>query len=321
MKFKEIGWNGFLMKVPEEMHITRQGGNSNKGTFSIESEDSLIEFSWNSISKKSEPLLSIVEQITDRIKKDAGKKKIQFSLEEKKDTVVNNHDAVYLRLKYGIEERYYVWKCQESNRLIAIRFVFREYGEKARKIVKQLLNSIQCHIEGKDVWSLMKLRFETPKTFLLSDARIEVGKSHIELVENKIAMFEERKRTIYVNYFPMANVRFKDTYKDPEKWFEKNHLKDFKKSLRKRKINFKTIGKKKVEGHEIIIKQARMASGLLTRSSDLCSAAFWYCPEMNRIYFLALNSKVTRPFLFKRRLKKKEHDDLFDEILKSFRCH
>ena len=321
MKLKEIGWNGFLIKVPEEMYITRQGGNSNKGTFSIESEDSLIEFIWNPISKKSESLLSIVEQIIDRIKKDMRKKKIQFSLEEKKNTVVNNHDAVYLRLKHSIEERYYVWKCQESNRIIAVRFVFRKYGEKAIEIIKHLLNSIQCHTEGKDIWSLMKVRFETPKTFLLSNVGIEFSRSHIELVENKLAMFEEYKRTLYIEYFPIANIRFKDTYKDMEKWFEKNHLKDFKKILEKRKINFKTVGKKEQEGHEIIIKQARMRSGLFMRSSELCSAAFWYCSEMNRIYFLALNSKVTRPFFFKRRLEKKEHDDLFNEILKSFQCH
>ncbi|HIE18439.1 TPA: hypothetical protein EYP75_01800 [Candidatus Bathyarchaeota archaeon] len=321
MKFKEIGWNGYLIKVPEEMHLTRQGGNANKGTFFIESEDSLIEFSWNPLPKESKSLLSIVEQITDRIKKDAGKKKINFSIEEKKDAIVNNHDAIYLRLKYGIEERYYVWKCQESNRLIAIRFVFKEYDEKSRKIVKQLISTIKCHTEEKNIWSLMKLHFEAPKTFLLNEARIEIGKSHIELIENEFSAFEERKRTIYVDYFPMANLRFKDTYEDPEKWFEKNYLKDFKKIMKKRKIDFKTVGKKELGGHEIIIKQAEMMSGLSTRSTDLCSAALWYCPEMNRMYFIAFNSKVTRLFFLKRKLNKKEHNELFNEILESFQCH
>jgi len=321
VKLKEIGWNGFLIKVPEEMHLTRQGGNAKRGTFFIESEDSLIEFSWNPLPKESKSLLSIVEQITDRIKKDAGKKKIEFNIEEKKDTIVNNHDAIYLRLKYGIEERYYVWQCQESNRLIAIRFVFKEYDEKAKNIVKQLLSTIQCHTKEKNVWSLMKFRFEAPKTFLLSESRIEVGKSHIELIENEFYAFEERKRTIYVDYFPMANLRFKDTYEDPEKWFEKSYLKEFKRILKKRRIDFKTIGKKEMGGHEIIIKQAETTSGFSTRSTELCSAAFWYCPEMNRMYFIALNSKVTRLFFLKRKLKKKEHNDLFNEILESFQCH
>ena len=185
MKFKEIGWNGFLVRVPEEMHLTRQGGNANKGTFFIESEDSLIEFSWNPLPKKSESLLSIVEQITDRIRKDAGKKKIKFSIEEKKDAIVNNHDAIYLRLKYGVEERYYVWQCKESDRLIAVRFVFRANEEKARKIVRQLLSTIKCHVEKNNVWSFMKIRFEAPKTFLLSTTKIQVGRSYIQLVEDK----------------------------------------------------------------------------------------------------------------------------------------
>jgi len=51
------------------MHLTRQGGDANKGTFTIESEDSFIEFYWNPIPKK-QPLLSIVDQITDRIEKE-----------------------------------------------------------------------------------------------------------------------------------------------------------------------------------------------------------------------------------------------------------
>jgi len=321
VNLKEIGWNGFLVTVPEEMHLTRQGGNANQGTFTIESENALVEFSWNPIPKKPKPLLSIVESVVDRVKKRAEKKKQKFSIEEKRDTIVNNHDAIYLRLKSILDERYYIWHCKESNRLVVARFVFGTFDDKAKNFIKNFLSDVKCHAKEKYVWALMKIRFETPKSFLLNEAKIEVGRAHIVLTESKLSTFEESARTIYVNYFPMANLRFKDTYKDPEKWFEKNYLKDFRRLLRKRKIPFEKGEEKKLGDHKIIIKQATMTSGLHIRSTELCSTACWYCPETNRMYFFAVNSKTTRPIIFKRKLKKEEHNDLFNGILESFQCH
>jgi len=321
VKLKEIGWNGFLVKVPEEMHLTRQGGNAEKGTFLLESEGYVTELSWNPIPKKPKPLLSLVETFIDRTKKESKKKKRKVTLKEKRDTIVNTHEAVYLCLKSVIEERYYIWQCKESGRIISARFIIKPFDEKARLFIKQFLSTLRCHMKEKNVWSLMKMRFEAPKSFLLSEAKFEVGRAHIILAENKLSAFEERTKRIYVNYFSMANIVFKDTYEDPDKWFEKNHFKNFKKSLKKWRIHFETSGERKLEGHKAVIKQARTTSGVYTRSTDLCSIACWYCQEMNRMYFLAVYSKVARPIFLKRRLEEEEHNKLFDEILESFKCH
>ncbi len=321
MEFKEVGWNGFLIRVPEEMHLTRQGGNAKEGTFLMESEGYLIEFNWTPTSKKPKPLLAIVETVVDRARKEAENKKEKLTIEERRETFVNNHDAVYLRLKSSVEERYYIWQCPESERLIALRFIIRPFDEKARNFVKQFLSTLKCHMEEKNIWSLMKIRFEAPKSFLLSEAKFAVGRAHIVLTESRLSAFEERSKNIYVDYFSMANVMFKDTYKDPEKWFEKNYLKDFKKILKKWRINFETSGEKNLSNHKVIIKQAKKMSGLYTRSTDLCSVACWYCPEMNRMYALAVNSRVTRPAFFKRRLNEEEHNKLFNSVLESFQCH
>jgi len=320
LRFEEIGWNGFLIRVPEEMHLTRQGGDANKGTFIIESEDSFIEFYWNPIPKRQMPLLSIVDQITDRIEREAKKKRLKFTT-ERSDTIINDHKAIYLLLNYGVEERYYVWQCPESNRVIAVRLIFKTYGEKERNIVKQLMGTIKCHMDGDNVWSLMKIRFEAPKSFLLRSAEFSVGRSHIELAESKISMLEDFGRMIYVCYFPLANVRFKDTYNDPEKWFDNVYLRDFRRILRKRRVNFEFKDKVEIMGHEAIIKQAEMTSGLFTRTSGLCSAAFWYCPETNRMYFVALNTHISKPVILKRRIERTEHERLFGRILESFHCH
>jgi len=321
VEFKEIGWNGFLIRVPTEMHITSQGGNAKEGTFLIESEGYMIEFSWTPPPKKPKPLLTIVETIVDRAKKEARKRKEKLTVEERKETFVNNHEAVYLHLKSSIEERYYTWQCPESERLISLRFIISPFDEKARNFVKQFLSTLKCHMDEKNIWSVMKIRFEAPKSFLLSEARFAVGRAHIALTEDKLSAFEERSKNIYVDYFSMANVMFKDTYKNPEKWFEKNYLKEFKKTLKKRRINFETSGAKRLNNHRIVIKQAKKMSGLYTRSTDLCSVALWYCPEMNRMYALALNSRVARPAFLKRRLSEEEHKALFNAVLESFRCH
>ena len=321
MKFKEIGWNGFLLTVPEEMHLTRQGGDANRGTFLLESEGSLIEFSWQPIPKKPKPLASVVEGIVEQTRKKVEKEKQKFSIYEKKNVSVNNHNAVYLRLKSVIEERYYIWYCQESNRIVVSRFVFETFNEKSRNFIKQFINTLKCHMKEKNVWSLMKVRFNSPQSFLLKEAKIEVGRTHLTLAENKLSMFTEKVRTINIDYFTMANLTFKDTYEDPEKWFEKNYLKDLKKILKKRWIKFETIDKKEIENHKIVIKQAKATSGLYIRSTEFYSNASWYCPEINRMYSVTFSSKISRPFFFKRELKKEEHDELFNEILESFQCH
>ena len=323
MRFKEIGWNGFLLKVPEDMYLTRHGGDSREGTFFIESEDSLIEVSWIPISKKpTTSLLEVVDKITDRIQKEAGKKKLNFTIRERRDAVVNNHKAVYLLLDYGVRERYYVWRCPDSDRIVAVRFSFRKYDEWADEVIKNLIGTIKCHGE-KHVWSLMRMRFEAPKSFLLNTTKIKSAELNIALLEEKFSAFEERRRAIYVKYFPMANVRFKDTYRNLERWFEKNYLKEFRKKIlkRRRKISFKIKGEKKMGSHVALIEEARLSSMLIKRIKEICSVALWYCPETNRIYLLAFDTQVHRPLPFKIRLEAEEHEALFNEVLESFRCH
>ena len=84
---------------------------------------------------------------------------------------------------------------------------------------------------------------------------------------------------------------------------------------------FKIKDEKKLGDHTVLIEEARLSSKLIKRRKEICSVAFWYCPEMNRIYFLALDTQVHRPLPFKINLKIDEHEALFNEVLDSFRCH
>jgi len=318
---KEIGWNGFLIRVPEEMHFTRQGGNAKEGTFVIESEEGIIDLSWRPIQEEPQSLLSAVETIIDYAKKEAKKKGLKFSIKEKQRVLVNKHDAFYLLVKSAVEERYYIWLCKESGRIASVRFIFKEFDEKAKRIIKQFLSSLRCHTDGNNVWSLLKIRFEAPKSLLLTESRFGVGRAHITLAEKEVSALEERTRSIHVDYFSVANLIFKDTYQDPGRWFEKNYKKEFRKMLKKWRIKFDTIGERELGGHKAVIKEARTTSGLLTRGSEICSVACWYCEDMNRMYSVAVRSRIVRFVFLKRRLKEEEHNEMFDSLLRSFKCH
>jgi len=318
-KFKEIGWNGFILTVPEDVYLTRQGGNAKQGTLMLESEKYLIELKWEPIPKK--PLKAVADLLIEHSRKNIKKKtKRDLEVRERRNTTIQNHDAVYLYLKSTIEERYYVWLCKESNRIVIFRLACESFDEKTREMIKRFLNTLKCHDKGKNVWSLMKVRFEAPESFLLKDAEIKVGKARFILSDEKLSAFTIKTKMIIVEYFSLASLLFTDTYEDPEKWFEKNYLKDLKKTL-KRKIEFKTREKKDLEGHTVIIRQAKKTSGFYSRSTSLYSTAVWHCPEMDRMYAVTVASTVIKPFFLKRRLSKETHDKIFNEIIESFKCH
>ncbi len=321
MKFKEIGWNGFLLTVPEEFYLARHGGNAKQGLISLESEGYLIEIKWEPIPKKPKPLESIIESLIELAKKSVKKTKQDLKILERKNATINQHDAIYLHLKSMNDERFYVWYCKESDRVIISHFVFKTFDKKSRDLIKRFMRTFQCHMKEKNVWSLMKIRFESPKSFLLKEADIKVARSRIVLAEDKFSAFTVRTRTIIIEYFSIANLIFKDTYEDPERWFEKNYLKDLKKILKKRRIKFKTTGKRELDDHKIIIRQAKIASGLSSRSTDLYTTAIWYCEEMNRMYSVTVASSITKPFFLKRELNEEEHSNLFDDIITNFKCH
>ena len=319
-KFKEIGWNGFLFAVPEDVYLTRQGGDAKQGTLTLESEKYMIEIKWEPIPEK--PIKAVADLVIEQARKNIKKKmKRDLEVRERRSTTIHNHDAVYLHLKSIIEERYYIWYCQESDRVVVFRLVCESLDEKTREMIKRFFNSLRCHYKGKNIWSLMKTRFETPESFLLKDAEIKVGRARFILSDDKLSAFTIKTKMIIVEYFSLANLVFTDTYEDPEKWFEKNYLKDLKKVLKKRKIEFKTSEKKDLEGHTIIIRQAEKISGLSSRSTNLYSTAVWYCPEMNRMYAVTVASSIVKPFFLKRELNKKEHEKIFNEIIESFKCH
>lgn len=327
MDFTEFGWNGFLFKIPEEVRFTRYGGNAKKGSFMLEADTYLIEGKWEPIPKRRRPISVIAAALVDKMGDQYGKKKRRprkqtVAILEKSDARVFSHDALFMIVKAQNPERLYMWYCDESNRVIIFRFIFKDFDESAKKIVKQVLESLKCHREEDSyVWSLLNLRFETPKDYLLTDTKIAVGRARFIFSSTKVTSFTEKVTTLIVEYYSMANVVFQDTLDDLDEWFKKNYEKDLCKQLKKRKIKFVLAEPRKLRKHEIVMKESVGKTGLSWRGTTHFTNATWHCPESNRVYIVTFTHTVSRPIILKRQVPESDYTDPVENLFKSFKCH
>lgn len=326
MDFMEFGWNGLFFMVPEEVRFTRYGGNAKRGSFMLEAENYLIEGKWEPIPKRRRPISVIATALIDKMEEQYGKKKRRpqkrnVTILEKNDARVFSHEALYMVVKAQTEERLYLWYCEESSRVIIVRFIFKTFDESSKKIIKQVLESCECHREDSNVWSLLNFRFETPKDFLLTDTKIAVGRARFILSGTKVTSFTEKISTLIVEYYSMANVVFQDTLDNMDEWFKKNYEKDLCKQLKKRRIKFVLDEPRKLLKHELIMKKSISKSGFSWRGTTNFTNATWYCPESNRIYIVTFTHTISRPIILKRKIPESEYTDPVDNLLSSFKCH
>jgi len=326
LDFTEFGWNGLFFEAPEEGRFTRYGGNAKKGSFMLEAEDYLIEGRWEPIPKRRRPISMIASSLVDKMGDQYGKskrrpRKQSATILEKKDARVYSHEALYIVVKAQSEERLYLWYCDESSRVIILRFIFKTFDESAKNIIKQVLESFKCHRENTNIWSLLNLRFEAPQELLLTGTKIAVGRARFILTGTKVTSFTERTSTLIVDYYSMANVVFKDTLDDLDGWFKKNYEKELCKQLKKRGIKFKLAEPRNLRKHKLVVKVAEEKSGLSWRGTTHYTNLTWYCPESNRIYIVTFLHTVSRPIILKRQIPESEYTDPVDNLLSLFKCH
>lgn len=317
MNFKEFGWNGLIFEIPEEMHLASEGGNAKSAYYRLESEGYFIEVKWEPlIPKKAKPLSEIVEAF---IKQTEKKTKQSIKVLKQDNAHVFSHNALHMNLKSQTEDHMYMWYCEESERTFIFRFAFGTLDSASKKIVGHVIDTLKCHTEGPNVWSILGLRFEAPQSFLLTDRKMAVGRAHFLLNDRKMTSFSEKGREILIEYFSMANVVFADTYKDLDKWLEKEYLKDLRK--RCRGVTFQSKESQKLRRHNAVIKQGLRMSGSTTRKTSLFTNVTWYCSASNRIYSITISSHIGRPILFKRDSGEGSHKKLVEDFLLAFECH
>jgi hypothetical protein len=320
VKFKEFSWNGFFIEIPEEMRFTSFGGNVKSGNFMLESEGCILEARWEpSPTKKAKPLAEVAESLIEQIKKKL--KKQDVTVLAKDETHVSIHDALYVVLKSRLDERIYIWYCQESKRVMILRFLFKTFDKSSKEVMKHVLDSLVCHGGESNIWSLMNVRFETPPAFLLTGTKISVGRAYFMLTDRKLSAFTEKSTKILVEYFSMANVLYKEACENLDKWLEQYYMKDLRKKFGGRKVKFEAATHVHIRRHNAALRQATTKSGLLSRKTTLYSNATWYCSGMNRIYSVTIGSTKIRPALLERKIDKKDHTNLLKNLLSSFQCH
>jgi len=319
LKFIEFGWNGFNFEIPEDLRFTREGGDAKTGYMRFSSDRLLLELRWQSFKDKKPKKVKPIEEVADDLLKKIEKSvKRKIHVKRKSTTFINQHNSYFMSLKTNFDESIYLWCCEESGRIIICRFMLTSPDEDVRDTVERMVNSMKCHSEGSNVWSIMGFRFEAPNTFMLTDRKITLGRAHILLSEQKLTPFTESRREVLVEYFSMANVRFKD-YKNPKRWFEKNYMKELKR--RYRGIKFQESKPRRFRGHIAYLRRGVAVTGLTTRRSSLYTNLTWYCSNLNRIYTLTLSSHISRPVFLKRTLDEDAFENFVKEVTSSVRCH
>ena len=318
MRFIEFGWNALLLEIPDNMMFVSEGGNAqSSGYIRLESEEALLEFNWETTKPdKIKPLIDVVES---RIKSIEKIRKSKIPIKRRVSTIISGHSALYLSLKTDVNESVYAWYCDKSNRTFICHVVFNPKVSSPYRIRKRIIDSIRCHSEEFNVWSALAFRFEAPNTFILTDRKLTVRESYLLLVDREVKPFTERRREILFEYFPMANILFEDSYRDPDRWMRESHLK----SLRKRYkgLKFESSEPRRVRGHKGVIKHGKGSRGLTTRIKSLYTNLTWYCSNLNRIYSVTVSSHLVKPFFLKREENIEEFRRIADKVFSSIKCH
>jgi len=325
LKFKEVGWNGFLLEIPEEMRLTSEGGNIKSGYLKFEMEGFLLEIRWDPFEpKKTKPLAEIANSFIKEMKKaleKERKKKIDLKVESMSSISISSHNTYSMNIKSGAEkDLVYIWICKESKRVIIAHLISLLPKDKSKEIIERILGSFKCHLNENFVpWIALNLKFQVPDSFLLSERKIAAGRTYLIFNEQKFSVFTEKGRSLIIEYFSMANLLFEDTYKNPEKWFQDNYWKDLKKRVKN--IAFQATETRRFMRHKIIYKRGIKKSGLLTRKTTVSENLTWYCSKSNRIYSITFVSYVSRPFFLKRKMDEEEDKKIMQNFLSSFKCH
>jgi len=325
LKFKEFGWNGFLLEIPEGMRLTSEGGNISSGYIRLEMEGLVAEVKWDPLDKKAMPLAKVADLFIKNVRENLEKKlkkKVDLKVESGENIFVSSHGAYSMILKTGAEfwEPVYIWNCEKSKRIIIVHFISLLPKDTGQEVVRHMLESLRCHQDGDFVtWSALNLRFNIPSSLLLSDRKIVVGRTYLTFEERKPSMLAEMGRSLTIEFFSMANIIYEDTYKKIDEWFQSKYWKDLKK--RYKHISFQTSEMERVMRHNVLHKRGVRKLGLVNRRTMLCENLTWYCSKSNRIYSVTYTSYVSRPFFLKRMLNEEEDKRILQSLISSFRCH
>ena len=206
MKYKTLGWQHILIRVPDDWHMIfgkKHGRKSKKGTGYFGFRDSKakkLELSWAKISKKPPKIKKVIDDYLKSLKK--SNKKIKIKTEKTKK--INEHEAtsVYWELEKEIQGYLIVWICNKTERLILCTSQFPTSEKSTEKpLIMEIMSHINCHPESVfTIWSAPNLQIHAPflkvnlirKDFLIGLTFVHLGNGTLDLLAYRIGLANQK---------------------------------------------------------------------------------------------------------------------------------
>jgi len=316
--FKSIGWQGLELQVPEDWIFSVESGGQRQGFFRLASSSSSFELKWEKMEKKKKFSL---ETVVDKLIKKLRKTDKKLKLLKKGSEEVFGHNALYFHFESEYKGYGTAWYCDKGEKVFLGLFAFKPECKEARLTFKRCLDSIKCHaLDDWNTWALFGFSFKTPSKLELMERKFLVGHTTLVLFKEEAHPFCTEKKEVFFQYWSPANVKFEETYKDLEKWFEEFYEKEFKKrySGKMKKERFRSV---KINGHQAKTLTATIKRGLVSQNIIKNSTHMWYCPETNRIYALTLSKGLRKTRIIPSKKYEAVPTEIFDKILASVSCH
>jgi len=319
LKLKLIGWQGIKLRVPEDWSFVVEAGEKEAGYTGFNSSYSKFEFKWEKMKKKK---VFSIDAIIDNLIKKMKKSNELFEVLSRRDAKVFGHNAIYFQFKTAVKGYGIAWYCDDEEKVFVGLFNFKpSEHKKAKAVFDALVDSVRCHGRGKrDQWAVFGFSLKVPADFGLKERKFLVGFVALSFYAEKRHPFCTEKYDLVFQYWSPATLKFRDSYDDPEKWFEEVYEKTLKKRF-KGKLKKERFRGFRIMGHAAKTLTSTVKRGFTSQVIMKNKTCIWYCPKTNRIYAVTLSKALSKLRFLPTKKYEAEPEEMFNKILASISCH
>lgn len=267
-----IGWQGLTLRVPELWEPHSLTGTRSEGALQLDDGEAIrLRCSWRN-RKRPPDLLAEADSYIERLRREARKKKVDFSV--KRDIPFPGPpQRAATCFTWRAEETAYAMLlyCQECRRFCLLT-VFGRAGRSLEREARGVFSGFRCHGEGgRERWALFGLRAEVPTGWELVRSGLRAGQVTLE--------FERGSEELALARVALARSILRR--KKFVRWAEEFYGKALRNFLWEgRRTEYRGHIALAIEGRE------RLRSPLvkLWRKARVLRVRAWYCRELDKIY-------------------------------------
>lgn len=285
---KLVGWQGFLVRVPDEWDLTGFSGTDEAGYFRVDDSDEHgLEIKWATEPKKAKkaPDVEVRRESYFRGLRQTAKKK-RLTVETKAADAprgVLQSDRSVSGFSWTSDKKAIgaVWHCQTCRRTVIVQVLGPRSGRGGLSTLAQdILGSLRCHGDDPDwrIWALYDLVTEVPAAYKLTGSQLMNVYLRLQ--------FAHKTARLTIEQWALASVARRDAYLDL--WLGANSKGDIKKARY-------TTTEGEVHGHATLDLLGGLAFGgpmaeavrevtRFQRPATRFSARAWECAPSNKIY-------------------------------------